>query len=235
LPLILGIRLSFKGSGLWARRYALLALVILLVVFSVGGVFIAKEENLPWTVHRLLNVSIEPNRSLGVRVDLWEMAWEVWRAKPVIGGGLGILAALRGTPDVRCYPHNLVLELLSELGLLGAFLFGMLVIVAVKALGPVDVLGRDPWRMLVAMLFANAMLNALVSGDIPDNRFLFAVLGLMTFRKGELGEAKKEVETRANSDRRGSAASIHQSGDHLANSASDPPGGGSADPHGPAL
>jgi hypothetical protein len=31
------------------------------------------------------------------------------------------------------------------------------------------------------MLFVNTLANALVSGDIPDNRALFGMLGLMVF------------------------------------------------------
>jgi hypothetical protein len=34
------------------------------------------------------------------------------------------------------------------------------------------------------MLFVNALINSMISGDLPDNRFLFAATGMLAFVGG---------------------------------------------------
>jgi len=64
----------------------------------------------------------------------------------------------------------MVLEVLAELGLAGLVLFGALVTYALTCLGPWASLRRDPWRILIAMLFVAILAVAMTYGDIPDNR-----------------------------------------------------------------
>jgi O-antigen ligase len=66
-----------------------------------------------------------------------------------------------------------------ELGLIGLIIFIMLLIIALKCFGPWKTVRDDPLKILIFVIFINALVNAMVSGDIPDNRFLFFVLGIM--------------------------------------------------------
>jgi hypothetical protein len=68
-----------------------------------------------------------------------------------------------------------------EEGLVGLSLFVGLLIYGWRALGRSSLARHDPVRVLIVMLFVNTLANALVSGDIPDNRALFGMLGLMVF------------------------------------------------------
>ena len=84
--------------------------------------------------------------------------------------------------DVRLYPHNLVLELGAENGLIGVLIFGALIIVTF-AIG-LTFLKREKGlaRVVVRYLLVVccfSLLNAMVSGDINDNRILFTFVGLI--------------------------------------------------------
>jgi O-antigen ligase len=80
------------------------------------------------------------------------------------------------------YPHNIVLEFAAEYGLLGlaAFLFlcGLALRNAVSALRR----GTDRAGLVTGALgfavLVYCLANAIVSGDINDNRLLFTAIGL---------------------------------------------------------
>ena len=62
----------------------------------------------------------------GNRYDYWRIAWRVWLAHPVIGVGAGNYAVSyyqqRATTEDINQPHSIELQVLSELGLVGALL-----------------------------------------------------------------------------------------------------------------
>ena len=86
-----------------------------------------------------------------------------------------------GATDVRLYPHNLILEILVELGLVGLLLFGGLSLWALRGLGSAYSVRHDVLRLVVLMLFVTGFLNSMSSGDLSDNRFVFGVLAVMSF------------------------------------------------------
>lgn len=118
--------------------------------------------------------------STAERLHYYASALELWIGSPLVGHGVGSWPALTYRLDVRGYPHNLVLETLAELGLAGLLLLtavGVSALVSFR-LGPA---GRGRYLPVVLlMLLAHVAFNAMVSGDLPDNRFLFTILGLMT-------------------------------------------------------
>ena len=62
----------------------------------------------------------------GNRYDYWRIAWRVWREHPVLGVGAGNYARSyyqqRATTEDIQQPHSIELQVLSELGLVGALL-----------------------------------------------------------------------------------------------------------------
>jgi len=98
---------------------------------------------------------------------------------PWLGQGLGSWPVVVGIGDYRAYPHNILLEIWFELGLVGLALFSALTALALAALGPLRRLRTSPYALLALALFVNALLNAMVSGDLNDNRPVFAMLGLL--------------------------------------------------------
>jgi tetratricopeptide (TPR) repeat protein len=62
----------------------------------------------------------------GNRYDYWRIAWAVWREQPILGVGAGNYARpyyeRRATSEAVDQPHSLELQVLSELGIIGALL-----------------------------------------------------------------------------------------------------------------
>lgn len=69
------------------------------------------------------------------RADVWPEYVDMFREHPWLGVGLGVGWQ---TNSIEQEPHNLVLEILAELGLLGAAVFvGLLVAIGVRGSGPI--------------------------------------------------------------------------------------------------
>ncbi|HBO44053.1 MAG TPA: hypothetical protein DD670_08990 [Planctomycetaceae bacterium] len=174
-PLVIAVNLHPRDTRRWARwTYGLL------LVGALGGaayLFAASEA--PRTLQRLMVLSDAAlDSSVQGRFEHYESAVEFWWERPVFGHGIGAWPMLLLRDEVRAYPHNLVLEVLVELGLLGLLLLAALAVCACRSLGSLKQIAADPLRMTILMLLVNALCNALVSGDLADNRFLFAILGL---------------------------------------------------------
>ena len=88
--------------------------------------------------------------------------------------GIGWGGAAVDLLPVGLYPHNIVLEVFVEAGWLTGVLF-----LGIFALGVVRAWrGAAGWAELgVLALLAYWTVNALVSGDVNDNRAFFAMLG----------------------------------------------------------
>lgn len=160
-------------------------LLQLAIVAAVGWIFITgwhslpkQLENQPATLRRISRLFIEGighNR----RVEHYQRTLYYLDNNPVFGQGIGSWPVVVGYGDVRAYPHDIFLELLFELGVVGLFIFLAMLVVGLLALPPWATLRRSPYLLLAVALFLNSLINAAVSGDLNDNRLLFATLGLL--------------------------------------------------------
>lgn len=108
------------------------------------------------------------------RLQHWKNATALWTRNPIIGYGIGSWPILNDTDDRRSYPHNIVMEILVEMGMIGLLPFLLLFFSALKNTRKAS---KSDAFFLQMLLFVS-LLNAMVSGDIPDNRFLFTAIGL---------------------------------------------------------
>ncbi|RLB75352.1 MAG: hypothetical protein DRH24_19735 [Deltaproteobacteria bacterium] len=95
-------------------------------------------------------------------------------------GGLGV--HFRGR-DARLYPHNIVLELGSETGGFGVSLFLVVVgVPMIRALARMRRARGVSKTVLCFLITASSflLLNAMMSGDVNDNRMLFAFIPLLS-------------------------------------------------------
>lgn len=100
-----------------------------------------------------IGVGMDPNKA-SVRKTLWIHAYEVWTLSPIVGHGPGAFSYL-DSPDERQEAHNLLLDMLTQVGIVGVALFAAaylwLIIGAFKA--------RDPYSitlLVVLMVFSGA-------------------------------------------------------------------------------
>ena len=113
------------------------------------------------------------------RESVWQAAWQCFGEHPLCGVGLGEFARASGWHG-RVYPHNLPLEIASELGCVGLLCLALLLAApVVSCLG----LLRRGERVSMSACFGIGMTvfgvgGALAVGDLIRNYFLFFGIGL---------------------------------------------------------
>lgn len=115
----------------------------------------------------------ERDTSTEARQQLWEVAGNSTLQNPG-GVGWGGFSGLSPGSNARSYPHNLVLELYVETGWLVATAVVIFICVSLVLLSRSS---HDPVGTILFALAIFAFVNAMVSGDINDNRLLWILLG----------------------------------------------------------
>ena len=182
ISILLAASITFESAtAVWVKKsFSFLAAVVVIAIISM--VYMMNQEDAPATLHRLellLETSDGVGASAQARLSYYAASIELWIKQPFFGYGVGSWPVLVQGIDVRGYPHNIILETLFEYGIFGMAILTALFVFALRHLGSWATIKASPYRLIILMLFANALLNAFVSGDISDNRFLFATLGLM--------------------------------------------------------
>ena len=114
--------------------------------------------------------------SMNDRVTSIKISWELFKEKPIAGSGFG---GYRGKDESNYYrygmqyPHNLVLEIISEMGILGIILFGFIFYNILKNLQ----IGFN----LPMLIFIGSLWLAMFSKDISTQPVLW--LYIIKFRK----------------------------------------------------
>ena len=108
------------------------------------------------------------------RIDRWRLAIEVFLQNP-FGVGFGNYVPISKTIEsndfiMAEYPHNLFLELVSELGILGLLLVFIIIFKLIKNIK------EENQPLFQKQLLIFIFLNTMVSGDIMDARFFFLFL-----------------------------------------------------------
>jgi O-antigen ligase len=165
--------------------------LVLVVLFAVAGVAIvvsgaidlpeastARFVGLGEFVGNALDAA--PDAPVGdtssqARVRLFGFALELFAEQPVTGAGTAgypvLSPAAVGDFEANAYPHNAFLQVAAEHGLIGLVILGALVVLALTRRLPARTYGNA-----IRLLFAYFLLNAMVSGDVFDDR---ATWGLM--------------------------------------------------------
>jgi len=115
------------------------------------------------------------------RVDRYISSIQLFGENPLFGGGIGSFSLFFDGKDMRDYSHNIFLEMLSELGIFGLVLISILLIggfvIGRKRIKQIKEDTQYEYTLLFLYVFY--FVNANVTGDINDNRFLFALLGCL--------------------------------------------------------
>jgi O-Antigen ligase len=174
-PLILcGLTLLLMAFLVGSTKRKIAGVVALCVL--AGAVYLCLPMLPQRSVERILAFeNMQEDKSTSERISLWSVASTYMENHPA-GLGFGGFWQLYPTDADRVYPHNIVLEMGVEGGWLMAG-----AMVAYIGFGLRRVFKqRQRWH-LAAVLFALALYlvgNAMVSGDMNDNRMMWAMLTL---------------------------------------------------------
>jgi O-antigen ligase len=118
-----------------------------------------------------------PRGSVGARLEFYRSALTAVAEKPLLGRGTGGWSVYYYGQDRRAYPHNLLLEVLVEQGLLGftaLLIFLGTLFVALKRM----LVMAGPQLALFPTLVVFCLSNSMFSGDLDDNRLLWFCCGI---------------------------------------------------------
>ncbi|WP_247729230.1 O-antigen ligase family protein [Halovivax limisalsi] len=143
----------------------------------VGGalLMIRTLGSTPWTLERLGTVGSDS--ATETRLHMLEEATNLWLERPLLGHGIGSYDALTATGHE--YPHNVIVETLAELGLVGFGLAALVVLPGLVASLAARVRGGSAMHTAVVALFVYMLVNACLSFDLQSNRQLFFAAGLL--------------------------------------------------------
>ena len=165
------LSILFKYTRAFSFKTFLIGLITFYLIY-VSFEFIT--QLLGTRLSALFSVDIlDASSSIG-RLDRWRMAILVFLENPSgVGFGNYVPAAklIEGNDFyIAEYPHNLFLELISELGVFGAGLVFVFIFKIFK------ILNNSNTKLVEKQLVLFLFLNSMVSGDIMDSRFLFLFL-----------------------------------------------------------
>lgn len=176
--IILAISLLYK-SGARGPMLGVLVTVILLrlnrfmiVTISLGMLLllIMIGINFSFNVNTLL-LSMNDFSSIA-RIDYYQFVINQFLEIPLWGYGYGSYGLLYLGDDVVFYPHNLLLEVLYEMGLISLLFIIYMIASSLKR-------ARNSEVLRAVLIFV--LINSMVSGDIPGNFGLFVIMIFIRF------------------------------------------------------
>jgi O-antigen ligase len=166
------------SSGRLSRLIALLSGVTVVAFVGYLAFVEGSGESLEEQFRTLGRYESEQQGSLDLRREGRELAYDMWLHKPILGWGIG---EFRVKDSLLDYPHNLLVELLAEMGIVGGFLFIVVCAVAVRDCVVIAGDRSCGWTdAALTLLFLTELVQHLtVQGYLGDDRVFFAYLGLV--------------------------------------------------------
>lgn len=172
--LLAGVFLTKADSGLLPRKQLLLSVgilivpMILLALAWVSSGAEAKVEGKKEELMKMLTFS-DPGGSAGQRLTYYKLAATAFTEKPVLGWGLASFSMYAIGRDERLYPHNLILMIAMEQGLLGLLALGLFVFATYRAAKGISFWSGGRWAFFgwtaLYLLFIT-----MTSGNLDDHR-----------------------------------------------------------------
>lgn len=181
VPVYYGLGWNIQQGTIKIRKYV--RPIILIIVLASATIALLLPADALTTVIRLQALtSGDMGASAGTRVHMYSQALHVWAENPIWGAGIGGWPVLTGWGDQKMYPHNLVLEVLAEYGIVGLILLFVPIVYALYLFLKNRSSPFSVAKMAILALFINTFVNAMLTGDLSDNRVFFAMLGLLLYQ-----------------------------------------------------
>lgn len=166
------------------RSFASLkVLVILIIVFTIIFLLIQNNYFESRTLNRISLITRSNNmgESFNTRLYYYKESLSLFSEKPFFGHGIGSWGVKVLNLDLRAYPHNIFLEIIVEMGLIGLLAFAALLVFFVK-----NALYLYKTNTLIGTaisgIFLVMFINAMFSADLAGNRLFYFSLGLVSYR-----------------------------------------------------
>lgn len=170
-----------RGRGV-VVSWRIWPLAFLCLIGTVGIVYAGRAGVSLTTIQRFeLLLSGERGESVNVRAEYRHRALSAFREAPTFGHGIGSFGVLEGN-ERNAHPHNLIAELLFELGIAGTGLFVVLLVCSIRFGALWRLKRRDASAHAILFALIVLMVSSMASNTFAESRTLFAFLGLATYR-----------------------------------------------------
>jgi O-antigen ligase len=192
LPLLIG-GVSVDRGRVLVRHSTLIA--VLLVVAAAGYVvYLLTAGEGSATLQRfskLLDQTDNPDLVEGAnRFEYYAAAIKYWLQSPIIGNGIASFSLMfRGMEIPGTHPHNIILETLTNYGLVGFVLFLVMFGYGVRH-ATLRRLETDKLFMCVFLLFASRFVAAMYNTEIASQQPLMAFLGMLALKPPSADESE---------------------------------------------
>jgi O-antigen ligase len=197
LALLVGLHVT-KRKILYKRNQLS---IIWLVIGLVAGlaIYTATPDHTLRSLQRLSNMidDGEFQGTAALRFHRYQDALRLWPEAPVLGHGAGSWPVVWGGFDRMSTPHNMILEILVETGIVGLVLMMALLVVAMRPVS-IDRLRNDPLALCAFMLFVWLFIKAQTGPDVAQNRLMFMMLGVLTGLMGRRSAPLSSVRSSPN-------------------------------------
>jgi len=153
------------------------SIFMLLMFFSVYKLFIPQRLDDFYKYSLSANARQDTTSSIQIRTSKWERAICDFAENPIIGVGTG------NSDNRSGYPHNIVLEVAAEFGVLGLFVFALLCYTVVRKatifLKNKQLSNSHMLMRLLLVLFIYMLTHAMFSGYIANHVCLYICMGLI--------------------------------------------------------
>jgi O-antigen ligase len=155
------------------KRFISIILVGLFINFTLVGI----TDRLFSRLTNIFDKESTSYSSLDSRFELVNNAWDYFLHSPILGIGFGSFGKKYSGYDDRIEPHNIILEIISETGLLGLILFSFFIFFICKFIfkkfNP-----DDDLNMLLILLLFFLLLQSITSTYLIDSKDLFLWIGI---------------------------------------------------------
>lgn len=112
------------------------------------------------------------------RMECYKLGWQMFKERPIFGWGLGSFKGFNNIKwtTIQKYPHNIILEFLSETGIVGCLLFLFLCYQIIRKIFVNKSLLQNKnlsFRFFLFLIFLFTLLMAMFSKDISSQSFLW--------------------------------------------------------------
>jgi O-antigen ligase len=170
LTLFYGIKCWQDSLSKPAIHFGILSLLWTLSYFIFNEFFDHTSSHFAQRITPLLTGQID--EAVNERFTYYQSAFSVFLEHPFIGVGFGGWPMSHGLEDISLHPHNIFLEILSEMGFIGFALFIALVYLIFRKL-KFSFIFSTPELTSVTLLTIFSFINAQKTGDLHDNLLLF--------------------------------------------------------------
>lgn len=171
----MAVTLALLFAPVFARRRG--RTIFAFVLIAGAGSFLAFQSGKDGLGRILSFLGGEGDASSGARAQFWEFAWYYALETPT-GLGWGAFASIPAAVGAfvvegAVYPHNMVIEIALEAGLFAAATISIILLVSLFRMRS---LATTPATVVIFALLIFTSMNSMLSGDINDNRLMWALI-----------------------------------------------------------